>query len=78
MVADLEGGFSCVAWGWVTVTAIRQDIKKNESLNQTNIKVIRPGLGLAPKHFNNIIGSKARKGIKKGTPLSWDLLLKQP
>ena len=25
MVADLEGGFSCVAWGWVTVTAIRQD-----------------------------------------------------
>ena len=55
-----------------------QDIKKNESLNQTNIKVIRPGLGLAPKHFNNIIGSKARKDIKKGTPLSWDLLLKQP
>ena len=40
-----------------------------------NLKVIRPGFGLAPKYLEVILGKKAPKDIQAGTPLDWDLLL---
>jgi len=51
-----------------------KDIKAGEELTEDNIKSIRPGYGLHPKYMKDIIGTKARKDIKKGTPLSWNLL----
>ena len=46
-----------------------KDIKKGELLTEDNIRSIRPNNGLEPKHFNQIIGTKAKYDIKKGTPL---------
>ncbi len=46
-----------------------QDIKKGEKITAKNIRVIRPGYGLAPKHFDKIIGKTAKKDIERGTPL---------
>ncbi len=51
-----------------------KDIKKGETFTEENVKSIRPGYGLEPKYLSQILGKRARKDIKKGTPLSWDLI----
>lgn len=51
-----------------------KDIKAGELFTEENIKSIRPGYGLHPKYMKDIIGTKARKDIKKGTPLKRDLV----
>ena len=53
---------------------IVKDMKKNEVFSKENIKSIRPGQGLAPKHIENVIGQKIIKNTKKGTPLNWNLI----
>jgi pseudaminic acid synthase len=51
-----------------------EDIEAGEQITNKNIRSIRPGLGLHPKHYQEIIGKVAKTTIKKGTPLSWDIL----
>lgn len=50
------------------------DIKKGERLTPKNICSIRPGYGLAPKHYYKVMGRTAKKDIKRGTPLKWNLI----
>lgn len=52
-----------------------QDIKKGERLCEDNIRVIRPGYGLEPKYYEEVLGNFASKDIKKGTPLSWNMVI---
>ena len=54
-----------------------RDIKKGEIFSNSNLKIIRPGYGLAPKYIKKIIGLRAKKNIKKGTSLSWSLVDKK-
>jgi pseudaminic acid synthase len=54
-----------------------KDIKKGETLDNENIRSIRPGFGLHPKFLHEVIGKKAKDNIKKGTPLSWELISDQ-
>lgn len=51
-----------------------QTIKKGETLSEQNIKVIRPGFGLAPKYYRQLLGSRANQDIAIGTALQWELL----
>lgn len=51
-----------------------EEIKAGESLTESNIKSIRPGHGLPPKYLKNVLGKKVRSDLKKGTPLSFELL----
>jgi pseudaminic acid synthase len=51
-----------------------KDIQARETLTEENVKSIRPGYGLHPKHLNEVIGKKALVDIKKGTPLNWSLI----
>ncbi|GAB3817320.1 pseudaminic acid synthase [Pontibacter rugosus] len=51
-----------------------KDIAAGEQLTRENIRVIRPGLGLAPKHFESLLGKAAKQSIKAGTPLTWDVV----
>lgn len=51
-----------------------EDIGAGENFSSRNIRSIRPGLGLEPKHLETVLGKKARRAIPKGTPLSWELL----
>ena len=53
---------------------IIKDIKRSERFTETNIRSIRPGYGLAPKYFKKVLGKRAKKNVRKGTPLSWDLI----
>ncbi len=53
---------------------IVKDVKLGETLTEENIRSIRPGHGLSPKHFKEIIGRKATQDIPAGTPLDWSLV----
>ncbi len=54
---------------------VSKDIRKGEPFSLDNLKVIRPGNGLEPKYLDLVLGKKAGKDLKAGTPLSFDLLL---
>ena len=47
-----------------------EDIKKGDLFTSNNIKSIRPGFGLHPKHFNTFLGKISSYDIEKGTRLS--------
>lgn len=51
-----------------------KDIKKGECFTNENIRVIRPGYGLKPKYFENILGQHALCDIERGTPLAFDMM----
>jgi len=49
-------------------------IKAGEKLTRTNIRIIRPGDGLAPKYFEIILGKVSSKSISQGSPLDWSCI----
>jgi N-acetylneuraminate synthase len=51
-----------------------KDIPAGAPLTTENVRSIRPGYGLPPKHLPEILGRRAGRAIARGTPLSWSLL----
>jgi len=51
-----------------------KDIKKGEIFTEENVRSIRPGYGLHPEFYYKILGKKAKRDIKRGTPLKWSLI----
>lgn len=51
-----------------------QDIAAGEPITASNVRIIRPGYGLAPREMPNVLGRKARRALSRGTALSWDAL----
>jgi pseudaminic acid synthase len=52
-----------------------KDIEAGEIITKEHIKSIRPGYGLPPKYLNKIIGQKVGVNMKKGLPVSWDVVV---
>ena len=50
------------------------DMEPGEAFTARNLRAIRPGDGLPPKHYEALIGRTVRRRVEKGTPASWDLL----
>jgi len=50
------------------------DIPAGAAFTRENVRVIRPGHGLAPKHLPAILKRRARRDMARGTPLTWDLV----
>ncbi len=53
---------------------IVRDVKAGEVFTEENVRSIRPAYGLPSKHLKDILGETAKKDIKKGTPLAWELI----
>lgn len=53
---------------------IAEDMKAGDVLTPINLRRIRPGLGLAPRHYEQLLGRAVTKDTKKGVPVSWDIL----
>ncbi len=53
------------------------DIKQGQTITKDHIKRIRPGYGLAPKHYQSFIGKTANQNISRGTAVSWDLIVNE-
>jgi len=50
------------------------NMKAGEIFTEKNIRSIRPGNGLHPKHYKEVLGKKATKDIKRGMPLKFSLI----
>lgn len=50
------------------------DVAAGEALTTENVRSIRPGLGLAPKHLPDVIGRRAVRALKQGEPLAWGMI----
>ncbi len=53
---------------------IVKDMDAGEKFTRENLRLIRPGYGLAPKHFDAVLGHRITRAAKAGTPLAWDLI----
>tara|TARA_Y100000590_G_scaffold415548_1_gene513450 strand:- start:89 stop:1135 length:1047 start_codon:yes stop_codon:yes gene_type:complete len=53
---------------------ISEDMKKGDVLNEQNLRIVRPGLGLLPKYYDFILGRKVNQDVKKGTAVRWELI----
>ncbi len=49
-----------------------EDVAAGEAFTARNVRSIRPGYGLPPKHLPSVLGRKARTALKRGTPLAWE------
>lgn len=50
------------------------DVRAGEKFTTENVRSIRPGYGLHPRHLDEIIGRRANQDIKCGTSLRWENL----
>ncbi|MDL2143315.1 pseudaminic acid synthase [Flavobacterium tructae] len=53
---------------------IVKDMEEGDIFTEENIRIIRPGLGIAPKYFEIVLGKKINQAVKRGTALSFDLI----
>ncbi len=51
-----------------------KDMQPGEEFTKENVRSIRPGYGIKPKYMNEILGKKCNQVIKRGTPLSFDMI----
>lgn len=54
-----------------------KNIKKGEKITEENIRIIRPGYGLAPKYYHEILGQTALLDIYRGMPIQFDMIGKE-
>lgn len=53
---------------------IAQDLRAGDELTTENLRSIRPGGGLPPKHLDDLLGRRVRTAVTKGTPANWSLI----
>lgn len=54
---------------------VSKDIKRGELITKDNIKSVRPGFGLDPQFYNDVLGKKVSKDVFKGDRLELDFLI---
>lgn len=54
---------------------ISEDVKAGDRITEKNVRSVRPGYGLSPKHLEKILNRRFKDDYKKGTPLDWTLIL---
>jgi pseudaminic acid synthase len=54
---------------------ITEDMKAGDVLSKVNLRIIRPGYGLSPKYYDELIGKIIKRDVRKGTPFKWDFVL---
>jgi pseudaminic acid synthase len=53
---------------------VAETVRAGETFDERNLRVIRPGHGLHPRHWEALLGRKARADLAPGTPLTWDMV----
>lgn len=51
---------------------ISRDVKAGELITAENIRIVRPGFGIAPKYYDILIGRRVNKDLSKGSAMSWE------
>jgi len=51
-----------------------QDVNQGDLINESNVRSIRPGYGMHPKYYAEILGKRFKKNVKRGTPMEHKLI----
>ena len=51
-----------------------RDVPAGEALTAADVRSIRPGFGMAPKHYEQVLGRNAARPLLRGEPLQWDMI----
>jgi sialic acid synthase SpsE len=51
-----------------------EDMRAGEPFTEANVRSIRPGQGLHTRYLPDVLGRHAAHDVKRGTPLTWDLI----
>jgi len=57
---------------------IAEDLQSGDRLTKRNLRIVRPGYGLAPRHYESLLGRRVVRAVKRGTRMSWDLVEESP
>jgi N-acetylneuraminate synthase len=53
---------------------VTEDLRAGDVLTRQNLRAIRPGLGMAPRHLDEMLGRRVRRDVARGTPFTADLV----
>jgi sialic acid synthase SpsE len=53
---------------------VSKDVKAGDFVSDDNIRSVRPHAGLHTKYYSDVIGKAFKEDVKKGEPLSFDML----
>lgn len=53
---------------------VAEDLQAGAILTSENLRCVRPGMGLAPKYYHQLLGRQVKQDVKKGTPMTWSLV----
>ena len=56
---------------------ITEDVKKGQLVTTKNLRSVRPGYGIHPKHITSLLGKKFNQNIKKGARMSFKYVKKK-
>jgi N-acetylneuraminate synthase len=54
---------------------VARDVAKGEALTREALRIVRPGLGLAPKHYGTLLGRAAARDLRRGEPADWTMVM---
>lgn len=87
LVAEVKAANSAIGGSeWRTIDAedtsrrlkrslyVTADCETGEILTPANLRSIRPGGGLPPKHYHEVLGRRLQTPATRGTPLTWEML----
>lgn len=52
---------------------VGRPLRAGEAISRENLRVVRPGFGLAPKYHDVVLGKRVNRDVPAGTPVAWDL-----
>jgi N-acetylneuraminate synthase len=53
---------------------IAQDMERGEKFTSKSLRVVRPGKGLHPRFYEQLLGKPVARSVRKGTPVDWALI----
>jgi pseudaminic acid synthase len=53
---------------------VGRNMKKGEKLCPASVRIVRPGLGLAPRFYDILLGRPVNRDVATGTAITWDLI----
>ncbi|WP_343089277.1 N-acetylneuraminate synthase family protein [Methanocalculus natronophilus] len=53
---------------------VAEDMKAGDIFTRENLRCVRPGLGLAPKYYEVLLGKRANRDVRKGKGVEWGMV----
>jgi len=53
---------------------VAEDMKAGDVFTRENLRCVRPGLGLAPKYYEVLLGTRVNRDLKKGEAVEWGMV----